>query len=126
MRAKSSGRSLSSPPTVCNRTETTNAVIIADTSLQALIRHQYQRNSSTAPVPAPVMINSFQAPPIDSMRKATAAERRRQVVDHHADVPRLRILESGKQDQRGQRYEDPGPGPHGVMRDVEPQRREQR
>src|SRR5207249_3950666 len=55
-------------------TETTKAVIIADTSLQALIRHQYQRNSSTAPVPAPVMINSFQAPPIDSMRKATAAE----------------------------------------------------
>ncbi len=38
------------------------------------MRHQYQRNSSTAPVPAPVMISSFHAPPIDSMRNATAAE----------------------------------------------------
>ena len=74
MCAKSSGRSLSSPPTVCSRTDTTNAAIIAETSLHALMRHQYQRSSSTAPVPAPVMISSFQAPPIDSMRKATAAE----------------------------------------------------
>ena len=72
--AKSTGRSLSSPQTVCNNTDTTNAVIIADTSLQALMRHQYQRSSRTAPVPAPVMISSFQAPPIDSIWKATAAE----------------------------------------------------
>ena len=74
MCAKSRGRSLWSPPTVCSRTDTTNAVIIAETSLHALIRHQYQRSSSTAPVPAPVMINTRHAPPIDSMRKATAAE----------------------------------------------------
>ena len=38
------------------------------------MRHQYQRSSRTAPVPAPVMISSFQAPPIDSIWKATAAE----------------------------------------------------
>src|SRR2546426_8330282 len=68
MCAKSSACSLWSPPTVCSRTDTTNAAIIAETSLHALIRHQYQRSSSTAPVPAPVMINTRHAPPIDSMR----------------------------------------------------------
>ena len=39
---------------------------IALTSLHALIRHQYQRSSSTPPVPAPVTISSFHAPAIES------------------------------------------------------------
>jgi len=40
---------------------------MADTSLQALIRHQYQRSSKTPPVPAPVTSSNFQAPAIESM-----------------------------------------------------------
>jgi hypothetical protein len=47
--------------------ETTNADTMAETSLHALMRHQYQRSSRTPPVPAPVKIKSFQAPAIESM-----------------------------------------------------------
>ena len=38
-----------------------------ETSLHALMRHQYQRKISTAPVPAPVTISSFHAPAMESM-----------------------------------------------------------
>ena len=64
--AKSSGLSLSKPKPTCSETDTTNAAIMAETSLQALMRHQYQRSSSTPPVPAPVTSSSFQAPAIES------------------------------------------------------------
>ncbi len=40
---------------------------MAETSLHALMRHQYQRRISTEPVPAPVTIRSFHAPAIESM-----------------------------------------------------------
>ena len=43
------------------------AAIMADTSDQALMRHQNQRSRSTVPVPAPVTMSSFQAPPMDPM-----------------------------------------------------------
>ena len=74
IQAKSSGLLLSRPPAVCSRTETTKADTIAETSLHALMRHQYQRSSSTAPVPAPVTIRIFHAPPMESILKVTAAE----------------------------------------------------
>ena len=41
--------------------------IIAEISLHALMRHQYQRRINTVPVPAPVTNKSFQAPAIESM-----------------------------------------------------------
>ena len=72
--AKSTGMSVSRPPAVCSSTDTIKAAAIAATSLQALIRHQYQRNSSTLPVPAPVTSSSFQAPAIDPMKSVATAE----------------------------------------------------
>ena len=39
---------------------------MAETSLQALMRHQNQRRMKTLPVPAPTAIRSLQAPPIES------------------------------------------------------------
>ena len=74
IQAKSTGLSLSRPATVCSSTDTTNAATIAATSLQALMRHQYHRNSSTLPVPAPVTRSSFQAPAIDPMYSVATAE----------------------------------------------------
>jgi hypothetical protein len=65
--ASSTGRALSKPNAVCIASETTNAEIIAETSLHALMRHQYQRSNNTLPVPAPVSISNFHAPAIDSM-----------------------------------------------------------
>ncbi len=55
-----------------------------------------------------------------------AAQRGRKVGDHHADVAGLRVGEAGEENQRRQRDQHPRPRAHGVMRDVEPQRREQR
>ena len=49
-----------------DHTDTTKAASMADTSLHALMRHQYQRRRSTPPVPAPVTSNSFQAAAIES------------------------------------------------------------
>jgi len=72
--AKSIGLSLSKPRASCRKSETTNADTIADTSLHALMRHQYQRRSSTPPVPAPVTISSFHAPAMDSSLSVTSAE----------------------------------------------------
>ena len=40
---------------------------MAETSLQALMRHQNQRRISTVPVPAPVTISNFHAPAMESM-----------------------------------------------------------
>ncbi len=74
IQAKSTGLSVSNPHTVCSRTETTNPEIIADTSLHALMRHQYQRNNRTPPVPAPVTISSFHAPEMDPMKNVTIPE----------------------------------------------------
>ena len=74
MWAKSIGWSLSSPKASCRKSETTNAVTIAETSLQALMRHQYQRSSSTPPVPAPVTMSSFHAPAMDSSLSVTSAD----------------------------------------------------
>ena len=65
IQAKSTGLSPFNPKKACRTTETTSAAIIADTSLQALMRHQYQRSSSTAPVPAPIESIHFQASPMD-------------------------------------------------------------
>ena len=70
------GWSVSYPNTTCSAMDTTAAQIIAETSLQALIRHQYQRNSSTPPVPAPVTINIFHAPPIESIWRVISADTR--------------------------------------------------
>src|SRR5215213_4387605 len=72
--AKSLGKSLFHFSTVCRKIETTAAVIIADTSDHALIRHQNQRSNSTVPVPAPVTINSFHAPLIESMKNVTITD----------------------------------------------------
>src|SRR5215212_3783923 len=72
--AKSLGESLFHFNTVCRRIETTAAVIIADTSDQAFIRHQNHRNNSTVPVPAPVTSSSFHAPPIESMKNVMITE----------------------------------------------------
>ena len=49
--------------------ETTNAVTMADTSLQAFSRHQNHRSSSGPPVPAPVASSNFQAASIEAMTK---------------------------------------------------------
>src|SRR5260370_32219140 len=74
IQAKSTGLSVPSPDMVCSATETTNPEIIADTSLHALMRHQYQRSSSTPPVPAPVTISSFHAPEMEPMKNVTIPE----------------------------------------------------
>ncbi len=67
MYAKSTGLSLSRCKAVCSVTEVTNAAAMEETSLQALIRHQYQRSMRTRPVPAPVTISSFHAPAMESI-----------------------------------------------------------
>ena len=54
--------------------DTMNEAVMALISLQALIRHQYQRRRRTAPVPAPVTRSSFHAPAIDSMWRVTQAD----------------------------------------------------
>src|SRR6266550_6080388 len=46
--------------------DTTNDEIIALISLQALMRHQYQRRISTSPVPDPRARRNFHAPSIRS------------------------------------------------------------
>ena len=51
-----------------------NAVIIAEISLHALIRHQYQRSSSTSPVPAPVTSSIFHAPAMEVRKNVTTME----------------------------------------------------
>src|SRR5437660_10396300 len=66
IQAKSIGLSLFSPAAVCSSSEVTKAPAIAEISLQALMRHQYQRSRYTLPVPAPVTISSFHAPAIES------------------------------------------------------------
>ena len=58
----------------CNVSETAKAEIMADTSLHALMRHQYQRRISTVPVPAPVTISSFHAPAIEPMKYVRIAD----------------------------------------------------
>src|ERR1041385_971573 len=70
------GWSVLYPNTTCSATETTAAEIMAATSLQALIRHQYQRSSKTPPVPAPVTMSTFHAPPMESIWVVTSAEMR--------------------------------------------------
>ena len=65
--AKSTGLSVSNFQASCSDTETTKAEIMAETSLHALMRHQYQRSISTLPVPAPVTIRSFHAPAMESI-----------------------------------------------------------
>src|SRR6185369_3273121 len=72
--AKSLGLSLSQCKPFCRKIETIAAVIIAETSDHALMRHQNQRNRSTVPVPAPVTSSSFHAPPIDSMKNVIITE----------------------------------------------------
>ena len=66
IQAKLRGSSSFMPKPNCSTSETTNEAAIADTSLQALMRHQNQRRMNTLPVPAPSAISSFQAPAIES------------------------------------------------------------
>ena len=65
IQAKSRGLSLSKPRK-CSAVETVKAEIMAETSLQALIRHQNHRSNNTSPVPAPMPSSNFQALPMDS------------------------------------------------------------
>ena len=51
--------------TVCSAIDTTKAVIMEETSLHALMRHQNQRRIRTRPVPAPVMMRIFHAAAMD-------------------------------------------------------------
>src|SRR3954471_21496995 len=62
----------------------TNAVAIAEISLHALIRHQYQRRRYTPPVPAPTsstachperMSDSSQETPAEAITRMTVATR---------------------------------------------------
>src|SRR5258708_40032076 len=86
-RANCFGWSVSYPNTTWSAIDTTAAQIIAATSLQALMRHQYQRSSSTPPVPAPVTISTFHAPPIESMWRVISAETRGSNTVAHRDGP---------------------------------------
>src|SRR5947209_4946049 len=53
---------------------TSNAVVIAEISLQALIRHQYQRSRYTPPVPAPTSRTYSHPERIEAKLAATSAE----------------------------------------------------
>ena len=46
-------------------TEMIDAKIMAEISLMAVIRHQYQRSMRTGPVPAPMTSSHFQAPAME-------------------------------------------------------------
>lgn len=54
------------PKPNCSTSEITNEAAMAETSLQALMRHQNQRRMNTLPVPAPSAIKSFHASAIES------------------------------------------------------------
>ena len=47
---------------------------MAETSLQALMRHQNHRRMKTPPVPAPTAIRKVHAPAIDSWYQVTTQE----------------------------------------------------
>ena len=55
----------------------TKLAIIAEISLQALIRHQYQRRISTSPVPAPSARSSSHAFSMEASCDVTAIEARK-------------------------------------------------
>ena len=59
-------------------------------------------------------------------RDHQASQRRRQIGDHHAHISGFRFFEARKKNQRSQRHQNPRPRPDGVVRDVEPERRQQR
>lgn len=73
--ANSSGLSLLYPKMWLSERETIEAASMAEISLQALMRHQYQRNSNTPPVPAPIEISNYGSQcivvAIDAKRDAT-------------------------------------------------------
>ena len=54
-----------------------------------------------------------------------AAKRGGKVVNPHLDVADFGVSKMRVEDDRGQRRQNPRPRPHGVVRDVEPQRRKQ-
>src|SRR5580704_10223051 len=56
-----------------NETDTISAVVIAAISLQALIRHQYQRSRYTLPVPAPTSNKICQPARIETSSQETHA-----------------------------------------------------
>jgi len=60
--------------------ETTNDAIIALISLQALMRHQYQRRMSTRPVPEPSARSSSHAEATVSSCEVTMIERRKRIT----------------------------------------------
>src|SRR5437773_3582420 len=55
-------------------TVTTSAVAIAEISLQALIRHQYQRSRYTPPVPAPTSSTACHPERMSASNTETSAE----------------------------------------------------
>ena len=66
VQANSRGSSVRRPKRNCSKRDTTKDAAMAETSLQALMRHQNQRRMNTLPVPAPSAMSSFQAPAIES------------------------------------------------------------
>src|SRR3954467_4433179 len=57
--------------------EVTNEATIAEISLHALMRHQYQRRISTSPVPAPMASRNFHAPSTEESCEVTPIEARK-------------------------------------------------
>src|SRR5713226_10336530 len=58
---------------LCSASVVTSAAIMAEISLQAFTRHQYQRSKYTPPVPAPSSSTIFQPAETDVSCHATAA-----------------------------------------------------